>query len=126
MNQHPLPDPATPDDFPRDYGLGTVTGAQPKLLVQKVGESYVSGLTEQELYVRYDVCFDLVNQLVDYCRKKLAERPEWTQCELLEKVQRAVAARVEWDFSPGELQWMMAKLSARMDWSPLDSSRNAQ
>lgn len=125
MNAHPLQEKSTPKDFPRDYGTGAVTGVQPKLLVRKVGETYVAGLTEEELYVRYDVCFDLVNQLVDYCHKKLAERPEGSQRELLEKVHRAVAARTEWDFSPGELQWMMVKLSARMDWSPSDATKGA-
>lgn len=124
MSAHPLPDKDTPEDFPCDYGAGAVAGVQPKLLIRKVGETYVSGLTDEELYVRYDVCFDLVNQLVDYCHKKLAERPEWSQNELLEKVQRAVAARLEWDFSPGEVQWMMTKLIARMNWSPSSSLDN--
>lgn len=124
MTAHPLPDKDTPADFPRDHGAGAVAGVQSKLLVRKVGETYISGLTEEELYVRYDVCFDLVNQLVDYCHKKLKERPGWSQHELLEKVQRAVAARVEWDFSPGELQWMMTKLSARMNWSPSSNVDN--
>lgn len=85
----------------------------------------MAGLAEEELYVRYDVCFDLVNQLVDYCHKKLEERPDWSQHDLLQKVHKAVAARVEWDFSPGELQWMMAKLSARLDWSPSDATNGA-
>ena len=123
MNAHPVPDKDTPEDFPRDYGAGAVAGVQPKLLARKVDENYVSGLTDEELYVRYDVCFDLVNQLVDYCHKKLAESPDLSQRELLQKVHRAVAARTEWDFSPGELQWMLEKLRARMNWPPLDSSK---
>lgn len=50
------PDPGTPEDFPRDYGVGAVSGAQPKPLVRKVGEVFVSGLTKDERYARYDNC----------------------------------------------------------------------
>lgn len=124
MNTHPLPEKSTPEDFPRDQSMGAVTGVHPKLLVRKLGDSYRSGLTEEELYVRYDVCFDLVNQLVDYCHRKTAERPEWSQHELLQKVRKAVASRVEWDFSPAEIEWMMKKLTSRMSWSSPNSPKD--
>jgi hypothetical protein len=110
--------PTTPPDFPRDYGLGAVTGVQAKLLVRKVGDAFVQGLTAEELYDRYDNCFDLVNQLEAYCRRKLQEKPEWVPGELFEKVRASVTSRTDWDFSAGEVNWMMLQLSARMGWSP--------
>lgn len=123
MNPNPLPDPATPAEFRRDYGQGTVSGAQPKLFARKIGEVYMSGDTNEELCLRYDVCFDLVNQLVDYCYRKLAEHPEWSLVVLLEKVQKAVANRSDGDSSAGEIQWMVTKLSTRMNWPLLDFSQ---
>jgi hypothetical protein len=115
---HLKPDPITPADFPRDYGVGVVSGVQPKLLVRKRGDTYVHGLTAEERYARYDNCVDLVNQLYDYCRRKLTERPEWAAQELLETVRASVTARADWDFSAGEINWMTEKLSIRMGCSP--------
>lgn len=117
---HPEAEANTPADFPRDYALGAVSGAQPKLLIRKVGDAYIQGLTDGELYARYDMCFDLVNQLADYCRRKLSKRPEWSGLELFEKVQASVRKRSDWDLSPGEVRWVMSQLCLRMGWpSPL-------
>jgi hypothetical protein len=112
------PDSTTPEDFPRDYGQGAVGGVQPKLLVRKNGKTYVHGLTGEERYARYDNCFDMVNQLAKYCRRKILERPEWSPKELLEKVRTSVESRADWDFSSGEVDWMMMTLCTRMQWTP--------
>ena len=73
---HPKLENTTPADFTRDYGLAAVAGVQPKLVVRKVGDVYVHGLTADELYARYDMCVDLTHQLADYCDRKLKERPD--------------------------------------------------
>jgi hypothetical protein len=112
------PDSTTPDDFPRDYGSGAVSGVQPKLLVRKIGTAYVHGRTDEERYARYDNCCDMVNQLTAYCHRKLRERPGWPTAELLAKVRLAVDGKVDWDFSSGEVDWMMSKLCTRMQWLP--------
>ena len=112
------PEPTTPSDFPRDYGLSAVSGVQPKLAVLKIRDAYVSGLTGEELYARYDVCFDLVNQLEAYCNRKKKERLDWSEKELFDKVSASLAARTEWDFSKGEIRWMLTQLSSRMEWQP--------
>lgn len=111
---HPKPDATTPLDFPRDHELGAVSGVQPKLLVRKIGDAYVHGPTAAELYARYDMCFDLVNQLTDYCIRKMKERPEWSASELREKVQTTLKSRSDWDLSEGEVKWVMGQLSRRM------------
>lgn len=113
---HPVPETTTPLDFPRDYGAGGVSGVQPKLSVRLIAGKYVSGLTEEELYERYDACHDLVNQLVDYCHRKLTERPDWPVRDLFQKVRKGVAQRQDWEFSEGEHRWMMANLCTRMAW----------
>lgn len=111
---HPTAESTTPDDFPRDHGLGAVAGVQPKLAVRKVGDAYVHGLTTDELYARYDMCFDLVNQLTDYCRRKMKERPDWSFSDLSEKVQTTLRSRSDWGLSEGEVRWVMDQLSRRM------------
>lgn len=111
---YPKAEKNTPADFPRDHTLGAVSGVQPKLLVRKVGEVFVHGPTAEEVYARYDMCFDLVNQLTDYCNRKSKERPDWSATELLEKVQTALRTRSDWDLSEGEVGWVMDQLNLRL------------
>jgi hypothetical protein len=115
---HPEPEATTPADFPRDQALGAVSGVQLKLLIRKVGDTYIHVLTPEELYTRYDICFDLVKQLEDYCRRKLNERPEWSALELFEKVRASVRRRHDWSLSAGEEGWVMRELCLQMKWPP--------
>ena len=99
-----------PADFPRAPMTGAVPGAQPKLLVHKLDGRYVVGPTDREVLERYGMCQDLVEQLVDYCQRKLQERPQWTPEVLLQKV-RAGVGRKGWDVSPLELAWVIGRLA---------------
>ena len=111
---HPRPETTTPNDFPRGHALGAVSSVQQKLVVRKAGNRYVSGPTADKLYARYDMCFDLVNQLTDYCNRKIKARPVLSASQLREKVQITLRARSDWDLSEGEVQWVMGQLSRRM------------
>ena len=106
----------TPSDFPKDQALGAVSGVQPKLTVRKVGDTYVHGLTAEELYERYDACVDLVNQLSDYCQRKLDADPNWRPEDLLQRVRTAVEGRNDWDFSQGEVDWTIRHVAMQMSW----------
>ena len=110
----PKPEATTPADFPRDHEHGAVSGVQPKLVIRKVGEVFVNGSTAERLCARYDMCFDLVNQLTEYCNRKMKERPEWSTSEQCEKVQTTLKSRSDWDLSEGEVQWVMGQMSRRM------------
>jgi hypothetical protein len=94
-----------PDDFPRDPPPGAVPGAQPKLLVRKVGETFVSGWTEEEIAQRYEVCADLVTQLIPYVRRKQEANPTWSREELERRL--AAGIRAKWNFSEPEISWMV-------------------
>lgn len=96
-----------PADFPRIPTLTALAGAQPKLAARRIDAEYWVGLTPEELQVRFELCQDLVEQLVPYCRKKRAEHPQWPLEHLLEKVSNAVR-RKSWDLSELELLWVMA------------------
>ena len=106
----------TPPEFPRDQNLGAVSGVHPKLLVRKLAGTFVQGLTPDELYARYGACHDFVGQLEAYCQRKLEVDPSWAPNDLLQKVRVAVEARPDWDFTIGEVDWMMQLISVRMGW----------
>lgn len=100
-----------PDDFPREPPPRLVPGAQPKLLVREVNGRYFDGLTEKELWTRYDVCEDIARQLSMYTSRKMRQLG-WSFADVLAKVERSVNGKVsagEWDFSPAELAWVMKR-----------------
>lgn len=103
-----------PDDFPRSVAMGAVPGAQPKLLVRELaGRFVVEGATDLEVQGRYEVCEDLVQQLVRYTARKRAERPDWTLAQLREKVAASVLRKAfGWGLSPAEVQWIVSRLAA--------------
>lgn len=108
-----------PPDFPSTPHLASLAGAQPKLAVRLVNGQYVVGLTPEELQARFDLCEDLVGQLVAYCRRKQAEHPGWSQEELLSKVADALRAKAAageegWDLSEAERSWVLGKVRLRL------------
>jgi hypothetical protein len=105
--------PSVPADFPRPPLLAAIAGAQPKLPARVVDGAYVVGLTPEELRVRWELCEDLVDQLVPYCQRKRTERPEWSQEQLLSKVATAVRGK-GWDVSEPELQWVVGRVAATL------------
>jgi hypothetical protein len=98
-----------PDDFPRELAPGTVPGAQPKLLVRETDGRYYTGLTDDELWARYDACEDLAHQLSAYTSQKMLQFG-WPLADALAKVERSVNGKVsagEWDFSHAEIAWIL-------------------
>lgn len=100
-----------PDDFPREPVPGIVPGAQPKLLVREKYARYYTGLTDDELLTRYEVCEDLARQL-SACTSRKMRQFDWSIVDALAKIERSVNRKVsagEWDFSPGEIAWVMKR-----------------
>jgi hypothetical protein len=102
-----------PDDFPREV-LASVSGAQPKLLVRKIGEEYIGGLTDEELAQRYELCRDLVDQLTAYAQRKHAEHPEWTLEVLFDRLRNGVRVK-RWGLSEAEIQWIVLRVAAAFE-----------
>lgn len=98
-----------PADFPRQGHLASLGGAQPKLSVRLIDGVYVGGLTPEEVEVRYDICADLVNQLVAYTRKKHQKSPDEPIVELLQRVSSSFRQK-GWDLSSAEIDWCMKKV----------------
>lgn len=114
---HPELSATTPEDFPDDTALGTVSGAISRQLVRKLNGKFVAGMTGEELYRRYEVCVDMVNQIEEYCHRKLTEKPDLDSAELLRKVHGILEARHDWDFSVEEQRWILRTFCGRMKWS---------
>jgi hypothetical protein len=98
-----------PDDFPRTPDLGSVAGAQPKLLVREVDGCYQGGMTDEELFVRYDACEDLAVQLFEYVRRKISTTG-MSRDVALSRAEKGARMKVDsgaWEFSQPELAWVL-------------------
>jgi len=97
-----------PADFPQPEAQGAVPGAQPKLLLVKVGDSYFPPSTDTSIEERHGVCADLVSQLTPYARKKLALHPHWgtegLEARLLEAIEKK-----RW-LSGAEARWIVQRV----------------
>ncbi|MGF6654939.1 hypothetical protein OKW34_005529 [Paraburkholderia youngii] len=106
-----MTDRRVPDDFPRKPEPGTVTGVQPKLLVREVDGRYQNGLTDEQLWERYDACEDLASQLSAYVSRKIATNGLSPRVALT-RADKGVRLKVdagEWDFSQPEVAWVMKR-----------------
>lgn len=99
-----------PSDFPRQHAFSALSGAQPKLSVLEIdGRYYLDQPDEDEIYQRYDVCADLVEQLITYCEKKKQPAHSWEA--LLNAVAQSLSQK-PWGLTPDENAWIMKKLKA--------------
>ena len=105
-----------PADFPRESLPGSVPGVQPKLLVRKAGEKYFSGMTGDEWRERYEICADLAQQLIAYCKRKKTERPECSIEDILRKTNQGIRSK-KWDLSEAEIIWTMKRVAQGLHWT---------
>lgn len=101
-----------PADFPRPYG-GSLSGAQNKLSVRKIDGQFVDGMTDEELWVRYEACQDLVTKLVEHAIRKRSQYAELSLKEFLRRL-RAGVVNKGWDLTGEELDWVMQRVAAAM------------
>lgn len=99
-----------PEDFPRDYFLGGVSGAQPKLLAREIGGKFIVGPTAEEIYERWDAVEELARGLADDTLSKL-ERGEIGDL-LPYYVQLARGMRyMSWDLTQKEQLWVHKRMT---------------
>jgi len=100
-----------PDDFPREPPPGVLPGAQPKVLVREIDGRYHAGLTDDELWTRYDTCEDLAGQLAEYASRKMSVSGMSVN-DALKRIDKGLRTKVgagQWDFSRCELAWLMKR-----------------
>lgn len=98
-----------PADFPQDPWPAAVAGAKPKSPARLIDGKFVLGLTDEKRLVNYELCSDLVMQLLAYCKRKKAEQPHEAGCEVLGRVETNVRNK-GWNVWSIEISWVMACL----------------
>jgi hypothetical protein len=101
---------SVPDDFPQPSPQGAVPGAQAKVNVSLVDGVFVDDSAARRLE-RYDVCQDLLNQLIAYTLHRQSEESSLPVAELVRKVvAQAEKKRFGWGLSPAESKWLTGRL----------------
>jgi hypothetical protein len=106
-----------PDDFPRGEVVASLADAQPKLSVRLDANSgkYVSTRTDSYVQERYEVCADLVSQLVEKCRANRATKyAAMSEAQIMERL-LAQLLGTSWG-SPGEMAWVIRATAAELSW----------
>lgn len=103
-----------PADFPIRATIAAVGGAQPKLALVQEGEKfYAPGTAPSEVRVAFDMCEDLVAQMVPYCEKKLATF-HGDQAATFKGVYQSLLDK-NW-CTPEQSAWIMRKIAERLSW----------
>lgn len=105
-------------DFPVEEIIGSIGGAQPKLLLKKGenGTYDVPTRSPEEVMHRFEIADDIANQLVSYFKRKKMENPEWTDENNYERIRLALVKRAKdgsWPLTEEEQLWIMNRLRER-------------
>lgn len=107
--------PQVPSDFPVTPTISTVPGAQPKVsLVEVDGKFYAPGTSPKEVLAVFEVCSDLVDQMVPYCQRKVVQFggdvPGTTKAVFQGLLNK------KWCTAEQSL-WIMVKTAERLGWA---------
>lgn len=114
---------SVPSDFPREPVLASLAGLQPKVGVRFDANTgrYVAGQTDTEVAERYEICEDLVVQLVAKCQKnRTTKYVNLTETQILERLQAQLLG-TNWG-SPLEMQWVIRQTASALGWVILESA----
>ena len=113
-----------PKDFPREPVVASLAGVQPKLSVRLnvVSGKYVSGPTEQDVQERYEVCADLVTQLVAKCHaNRDSKYVHLSEVQILERLLAQLLA-TDWG-AAAEMRWVIRRAASDLGWPiPADAT----
>lgn len=112
-----------PADFPRKAPIASIPGGQPKLAVRRDIDSgkYVEGLATTEVEERFEVCTDLVEQLVAKCLKnRTTKYAALTEVQILERL-LAQLLGTQWG-TDSEMRWVVRQTAFRLDWAIPDDA----
>lgn len=116
MDEEPIP-----EDFPRERAVSALTGAQPKVAVRidaRTG-AYFAGQRDEEIRERYDICVDLVDQLVAKCQKNRSTKyASLTEAKILAGLFDQLT-KTNWG-SREEMAWIIRHTAFELGWPLLD------
>ncbi len=96
-----------PADFPRET-YAAVSGVQAKLAARLINGQFVTGMTPEELYERWDICEDLAQQLATRTRRHQAEGRADDLDAHFKDTERRVRHQ-PWELSSEEIDWVMKR-----------------
>lgn len=106
--------PGIPGDFPVGPTLSALSGAYPKMsLIEEDGKFYSPGTTPSEVRAVFEICKDLVPQMVAYCERKLPEFDGKQQATIRAAFQGLLSKH--W-CSPEQCKWIMKKVVHELNW----------
>lgn len=98
-----------PESFPKEPWPAAIGGSPLKDSARLIGGKYVVGLTSEERLGRYRACAEVVEKILTFCRRKLAENPGLTRERLLHRVDAALLIEAP-DLSLLEQAWCLAQV----------------
>jgi hypothetical protein len=105
-----------PADFPRLSPISSISGGQPKLAaVLDASGKYVAGGQVQDREARYEVCEDLVKQLVAKCQTNRSSKyAHLTEIQILERLLGQLLS-TDWG-TTAEMCWVFRQTSVELGW----------
>ncbi len=108
-----------PVDFPIAAIPSALSGAHPKMgLIEEDGKFYAPGTSPSEVATAFEVCEDLVVQMVPYCERKLTAF-QGDQEATLRAVFRSLLSK-KW-CTDLQSEWIVRKTAERLGW-PISQS----
>lgn len=112
--------PGVPEDFPVTAVPSAVAGAQPKMsLVEEGGKFYAPGTSQGEVMAAFQMCDDLVSQMVPYCQRKLATYEGNQEATVKAALKGLLAKR--W-CTDAQCVWIMRRVVDELQWTVSDSA----
>ena len=112
--------PGVPEDFPVIATVSAVSGAQPKMnLVEEGGRFYAPGMSPGEVLAVFQMCDDLVSQMVPYCQRKLATY-EGNQDATVKAALKGLLAK-RW-CTDAQCVWIMRRAVDELQWTVGDGT----
>ncbi|MDZ7865946.1 hypothetical protein [Acidovorax sp.] len=106
--------PGVPLDFPVTAIHSALAGAQPKIsIVKEAGKFYAQGTSPIEVIEAFEVCADLVEQMIPYCQRKLAAFDGDHDATVRAVLQGLVAK--QWCTAERSI-WIMRTTTQRLEW----------
>jgi len=107
--------PGVTEDFPVTAVVSAVAGSQPKVsLVEEGGKFYALGTSPSEVMAAFQVCDDLVSQMVPYCQRKLATYGGNQEATVTAALKGLLAKR--W-CTDAQCVWIMHRVVDELQWS---------
>jgi len=112
--------PGIPEDFPVTAVPSAVAGAQPKMnLVEEGGKFYAPGTSPSEVMAAFQMCDDLVSQMVAYCQRKLPTY-EGNQEATVKAALKGLLAK-GW-CTDAQCVWIMRRVVDELQWAVGDGT----